>query len=192
MVKTKVTNVSNVDAKFPSQIAYGDLHVSTEHPGFSDGLMATAGALGMDPNGLFYLIQYGFAQSLQDAIAGKGKAFAETMDEDGNRKYNDAEVKVMVYDLQKARLDAIMEGKVGHRTQGPRAKGLDKVMAEIAWETIVAAAAKVGKSLPKKASEQAPIIANYLAKYGEKTKAAAEARMADATSGDVGDLLDNL
>lgn len=187
----KTTNATmSASGTYPSQLAYAEFHISTEHPGFAEGLEAMASAIGMSPKGAFYLLNYGFTQSLGDAIAGRGKALAEAKDEAGQRKYSDVETKVILYDLVKKRLEAIMGGEISQSHRGPRAKGVEKVMREIAWEIIKAAAVAKKVTLPKKSSEFDPIIDSYLAKHGEAAREEAERRM--KLQADVGDVLDGL
>lgn len=159
-----------------------------------------------------YLLQYGFAQSLQDAVAGKAKAFRELviMATTGNDPVakKDAENKVQALakalgitdDLelyiqaettvdelteaylavvQKARLDAILAGTIGHRAGGTKLRGIDAVMRDIAVEKIRMAAAKKKVTLPK-GDELKALVKGTLEKHGATIRAEAERRMNEA------------
>lgn len=199
MAKTKTQNATMATAgTFPSELAYGEFHINTEHPAFAEGVNLAAGGLGMSAKGMFYLLQYGLAQSMQDAIAG----FAKKLDEakiggegpDAEEpKYSAVEKKVMMHDRLKERLDAIMSGDVGHRAQGPRVKGVEKIMREYAQEVLVNAARAKGVTLPKKSDAMNLLIDQYLAKHGDAARVEAERRMAiTGTPSDLDDILANL
>lgn len=188
----KITTDANLatPGKYPSQIAFAGLSLTTEHPGFATGLETMASAMGVDPRGVFYVLQYGFGKSLQDSVSGMAKAMLGEKDESGERKHTDAEIEAALAEKRQERYDSIVAGDVSTRTTGPRVKGLEKVMQEIAWESIVAQCAKVNASrakdkqivLPKKVADQAPLIAQYLAKHGDTVRAEAEERLAKANA----------
>lgn len=85
------------------------------------------------PDGIKYLIEYGYAKSLQDKVAG--------MKKDGK---TDAEILA----ARESRRDAILGGTIGHGTSGPRLIGRDKMVHLVAVEQVTAYAAKKGKKLP--------------------------------------------
>lgn len=211
MAKIKQTvNVGMVaDGSIPSRFTFpGGFHIPTDHPSVPDAMASLAGGLGMSVKGLVYSIQYGLSQSGQDCVAGLGKKLDERRvtegDVDGNKYgssdigepyYNDAEKATIMHDTYKERFDAILAGEIGHRSQGPRVKGPEKVLREVAWEQIVAKASAVGKGalLPKKASDRDALVDKYLAKPELLAIAKAEAdRRMGAVVPDVGDLLDDL
>ena len=195
----KTTNVNMATSgTYPSQFQWGPFHLPTDHPGFTAGLESLAGALGMSPKGLFYVIQYGGHQSVQDSIAGLGKKIDDAKDANGEPKFGDAGKKVILHATARERFDAIMAGEVGSRVGGPRAKGIDKLVAEIAWDAIVAKANALGKAsaLPKDAAGRKGMVEKYLADpdRAESARAEAERRLAIAASasGKADDLLDEL
>lgn len=130
-----------------------------------------------------YLLQYGFAQSMQDSIAGKAKAWREATNEEGNRLHSDVEVQVMLHDAQQARFDAIVEGTVSHGARGPRLATIDRIMRDVATERLKANAAKTKQSMPK-GKELSALVDKYLAKYADSAKEEAQRRM-DATAEEV-------
>lgn len=133
----------------------------------------------VDPKGQAYLLQYGFAQSLQDSIAGYAAKLAkETVSkEDATLRWNDEEIDRMVHDKQADRMAAIIRGDVGSGRVGPRATGIEAVMRDVAWEVIHAHAAKTKSKLPTVAADKNALIDQYLAKYAAKTRAEAQRRM---------------
>lgn len=184
------TNVSmQTVGTYPSDIAFGDFALTTEHPGFAPGLEQMSAALGINPKGAFYLLQYGLSQSMQDSIAGMAKKLDgavwteedEKSDPDhvaGQAKFNDVEKKAQIHDALAERFATIRDGNVGSRSSGPRAKGIDKVIREYAWEVITTRAQMLGKSagLPKKASERDIMIDKYLANEARAATAWIEAK----------------
>lgn len=165
------------DGALPSQVNLpGGFHISLEGLNL-EAFVATATGLGLAPKGLFYAIQYGLSQSMQDSVAGQQKALRD----EGK---GDAEIASALHDAMKDRLGAIASGEIGHRVRGPQVRGVDKIARDVAWEIIVAAAQArgVAASLPKKAGDIGALIDKYLADADRKAAAVAEAerRMAGA------------
>lgn len=151
-----------------------------------------AAEMGVAAKGLVYLIQYGANKSGQDCVAGLAKELDEAKNEDGSPKYDATEKAVMFNDEYSARFNAIVAGDIGHRTQGPRVKGVDKVIREVVWEIIVNAATNKGVAgkLPKKATEQLSMVEKYLSD-GDRAASArieAERRMGVAASPESGEM----
>ena len=108
------------------------------------GLVLTYGQWSIDaatasPAALAYCLQNGFHQSMVDAAA-----FSKE-EKDGK---SDSEVEAMAVEKRSARFDNIVAGTVGHRAGGPRAKGIDLYIREIADKLIAAKAAEKGAKLP--------------------------------------------
>lgn len=81
------------------------------------------------------------------------------------------------------KLEAIFQGTLGTRTaSGPRAMGIDKVMREVALETLRSTAAAKKVKLPTKAEGINKLIDNYLAKHEAVARAEAERRMEQQAS----------
>jgi hypothetical protein len=105
------------------------------------------------PAGIEYLLQYGFAQSMQDCIAGRAKAvreeLAEKMKQPDAIQLTDAEIEAAVEaDLKGAlgkRMDAILAGTVAVR-QAAEAKD---PASGIVRELLVAWAKSKGGKLPQ-------------------------------------------
>lgn len=198
MAKAKrVENVGMVSG-LPNMVTFpGGFHWALTTSAHDD-IAALASNMGLSPKGLVYLIQYGANKSGQDCVAGLAKELDEAKNEDGSPKYDATEKAVMFNDEYSARFNAIVAGDIGHRTQGPRVKGVEKVIREVVWETIVARATvlNVAGKLPKKAVEQATMIEKYLAD-GERAasaKAEAERRMGatQAPADDLDELLSSV
>lgn len=189
MVKSKKTqNVGMIaEGTLPSQIVLpGGFHIPMDGVNESpEAFGMVALQLGFTPKGLFYAIQYGLSQSLQDSVAGLAKALRDEKDpESGDAKHGDASIAAALHDAMKDRLAAIASGEIGHRTRGPQVRGVDKITRDVAWEAIVAAATARGlsASLPKKAAEIGGMIDKYLADEGRmaSAKSEAERRLAGA------------
>ena len=108
------------------------------------GLVLTYGQWSIDaatasPAALAYCLQNGFHQSMVDAAA-----FSKE-EKDGK---SEDEVEVMAVEKRNVRFDNIVAGTVGHRAGGPRAKGIDLYIREIADKLIAAKAAEKGAKLP--------------------------------------------
>jgi len=111
-----------------------------------------------------YLLQYGFAKSLQDCVAGVAKGLKA-------KEKSEAEITAKLVETHRARFDAILEGTVGTRANGvPRVKGDDKLRRDIALEALRAHAASKKAKLPE-GEALAGLVAKYLAKYGETVEA---------------------
>jgi hypothetical protein len=132
-------------------------------------------------SGIAYLLQYGFAKSLQDSVAGVKAAMADETDESGEAKYNDAEIAVALHDKQQSRFEAIVAGTVGTRATGPRATPVETMMRNVAKEAIRVACVAQGRKLPK-GEAMVALVDKYLSKHMAATRAEAERRIA-ATAG---------
>jgi len=111
----------------------------------------------LPPKSLEYLLQYGFAQSLQDSIAGRAKAVrAECVEKGGMTEAEIvAAVEADIAGQLGKRQDAIAAGTVG--TPSPR----DPV-ATLAREQVKAALAKAGKKVD--ADKLAELVAGHVEK----------------------------
>lgn len=123
----------------------------------------------LDPNTLpgeaiAYLLQYGFAQSLQDCVAGRAK---KVRDEGGSEENV---VSDEIGTMQK-RLDAIIAGSVNSGTRGPR-DPFGSMVAKVAKEFLAAYARSKGKKLPKAGTDE---MKELLAKFTTAKKAEIEA-----------------
>jgi aspartyl-tRNA synthetase len=153
------------------KVSYGDFELDTES---------------ISQKGVAYLLQYGLTQSLSDVIAGKAKKLKD----DG---LDDEAIESALHTAQQTRFEAIVNGEVGQGRSGPRAKGLDKVMFEVAEEALKVAFSAAKKPWPTGKGSAAQInnlAARYIEKYESKVRAEAERRM--AAQGDGSALLDEL
>lgn len=130
----------------------------------------------ISPKGLLYLVQYGFKQSMQDSIAGYEKKLADEKNEDGTAKYTKDEITQAVIDRQSARFDDILAGEVGTRTGAPRLSGIEKIMRDVARETIKAAAVAKGMKVPT-GETMTKFAEQYVAKHEAKVRAEAQRRL---------------
>jgi len=90
--------------------------------------------------------------------------------------------KAVIHATKAARFESIIKGTVGATASGPRLRGLDAVMFEVALEAIKAAPAiKSGKVKWPTGKGAAKVIAGWVAQYtaknADKVKAEAERRM---------------
>lgn len=106
------------------------------------------------PSGVAYLLQHGFSKSLTDSVAGLRKEL-----KDEGLPQADIDAKVLA--TMQERMDKIAKGEVGTRTNGPRLRGLDAMLRDVALEQ----AKTLGIKLPTKATESFVVKA----KDGEKT-----------------------
>lgn len=134
---------------------------------------------------LDYLLQYGFAQSLQDCIAGLAKAkraeLEETDDFKAGRLSPEAvqdEVDLAVLAKLEERHKAIAEGTVGARVGQPR----DEVTS-LAREQVKAALAKKGVKVDK--DKLAELVAAHVEKSRDKLVAEIARRKAEAVEVEV-------
>ena len=120
-----------------------------------------------------YLVQYGINKSLQDSVAGRAKAMvADGLEED--------EIEQALGELRAARWEAILSGTIGKRgVMAPRAKGIDKVMKEIAIERLRAAFTKRGIAMAK-GTQLAELVAKLMTRDENELRQAAQERL-DAT-----------
>lgn len=139
------------------------------------------------PKGLAYLVQYGFAQSLQDSVAG----YAKRLRDDKEHPLTDDEIAAKVSEKMAERFADIVAGEVGIRSGAPRLSGVEKIMRDVAREAIkaqVVALNATGKKLTMPTGEKlGELVEKYIAKHADAVKAEAERRMANTTSGAVDD-----
>ena len=130
------------------------------------------------PKGLDYLLQYGFAKSLQDCVAGMRKALAES-GKDGVI-LTDNEIEDELQATMQERFYDILAGEVGTRTTGPRLRGIDKVKFDIAIEELKAAFGLKKMAWPS-GKGSAEVIGKYvsafLAKHDDRVTKEANRRM---------------
>jgi hypothetical protein len=166
----KTNQAPTVADETPTELVSGDFKVAVET------ILANQKATA-------YLLQYGFRQSLQDAVAGMKKALSA----EGK---SDSEITAAMVDATQKRFDAIMAGTIGNRVGVSRVTGIEKLMRDVAIETLRVAAAAKKVALPKGADLTA-LADKYIAKHGDAVRAEAEKRQATANvmAGDLDDLL---
>lgn len=130
------------------------------------------------PATLAYCLQNGFHQSMVDAAA---------FSKEEKEGKTEAEVEAMATEKRQARFDNIVAGTVGHRAGGPRVRGVDKIVRDVALERLTAVAAAKGKALPKgkgAAEKVNKLVDLYLSDEGRAAdcRAEAERRHASATA----------
>ena len=128
--------------------------------------------------GFDYLLQYGFAKSLQDCVAGMRKDLA-TPDENGAVLSEEA-IEAALNETMQERFDDILKGEIGTRTTGPRLRGIDKVKFDIAVEELKAAFGVKKLAWPN-GKGSAEVIGKYvsafLAKHDDRVTKEANRRM---------------
>lgn len=143
-----------------------------------------------------YLAQYGLNKALQDAASGTIKAatdayngtdeaaakarkkYYDAIDIDSN-DYNDAGkyAEAVALAQKNARLADILSGDVSVGTTGPRLRGIDAVMFDVAIERLRVAFGNANKKFPETAAEVRRIAGLYVAKYDGDVRAEAKRRM---------------
>lgn len=106
---------------------------ATIHVAIPAGLILSYGDWVIDaatasPATLAYCLQNGFHQSMVDAAA---------LSKDDKAGKSDKEIEAMSATLRTKRFDAIVAGIVGHRSGGPRAKGIDVYIRDLLDAQIV-------------------------------------------------------
>lgn len=160
----------------------------------------TFGALGVPsgwavPKALAYVIMNGFNQSMTDAAAftkdQKAEALVEAQKSNPDATLDEVTAQ-MAKEAREKRFQAILAGTVGFRSGGGSARlpQIDKVMRDIAGEAIKAAVVAKGVAMPK-GDKLKGFVDSYLAKFGDKVRVEAQARI-DSAKGDVGSLDDIL
>lgn len=199
----KIESVNMVEG-VPSEIGLPGGFKVPLHEGTHEPLMSLAAALGFtSAKGLVYVITYGLTQSLNDSIAGMGKKLdTEIVSEEqanalgmspGEPRWNDAEKASALHDRMNERFRDILSGDITTRSSGPRLKGLDRIVAEVAWEMIVGVATAKGRAsvLPKKASEMAAMVEKLLATgHGDAVREEAQRRFSSQKPSVAFDLAD--
>lgn len=122
------------------------------------------------------LAQYGARQWIQDSIAGMAKEMkGEGADEDA--------IKAALVAEQEARWQSIVDGTVGTRSTGPRVRGVERVIRDVALENIKSVLGKLNKKLPK-GQELQDMLAKYISANKESLTAEANRRMESGTVSD--------
>lgn len=147
--------------------------------------------------GIAYILQYGFAKTLQDSVSGEAKRLkdrakqitdaiaAGTEDdldperEDGE-PLTDAEITAKLQADMVERRDNILDGTVSAR--GPRLPTIERVMKEIAIANLKAIAKEKGKKMPAKVKGKPntaldAMVKAYTAANEAKVRAEAERRI---------------
>lgn len=116
------------------------------------------------------LAQYGARQWVQDSIAGMAKEMkGEGADEDA--------IKAALVAEQEARWQSIVDGTVGTRSTGPRVRGVERIIRDVALEEMRSVMGKLNKKLPK-GQELQDTLAKYIRANEAKLRGEAERRMA--------------
>lgn len=127
-----------------------------------------------------YFLQYGVRQSLQDSVAGLAKEMADDNDVSEN-PLSKSELAAAIAAAELAavtdRYNSAMIGAIGNRATGPRVRGIDKVMRDLAIARVRAVATAQQKKMPT-GEKLAKFVATVLAKNGDAIRAEAEAIMA--------------
>lgn len=143
-----------------------------------------------------YLMQYGWAKSLQDSVAGRKKELSEEVKlaEDGKTPllgedgkpilaHTPDEVAAILKTEMGERAAAIIAGTVGTHGPGkPKATSREGMILKVTREWLSAAASKAGKKLPKIGEGYEALVEKFgLAKKAE-IEAEADRRMAVAAA----------
>lgn len=166
-------------AKSKNTHADAPMHTDTVVVEIPAGLILTYGDWSIDaatasPATLAYCLANGFHQSMVDAAA---------FSKEEKEGKSDDEVEAMAVTKRNVRFANIVNGTVGSRVGGPRAKGIDLYIRDIADKLIAAKAAERGAKLPsgkgaaeKMAAFRAKLLSNET--VAAKVRADAERAMA--------------
>jgi hypothetical protein len=133
-----------------------------------------------------YLLQYGFAQCLQDMSAAQIRAQAERK----GLEMTTAEVTEALEARRAEKVKNLLNGTIFVRKAGaPRATSFDKVVATIVKERLTAAVLRKGVALPK-GDAYHTLVEGFIAKYGDDVRAEAQRRLDTAVAIDMADLGD--
>jgi len=179
MAKTKIDNATTThdavatNASIPSvELVFGGFNV------LSDDLPIES---------VVYLLQYGFAQCLQDMSLAQIRAQAERK----GLEMTTAEVAEALEARRAEKVKNLLNGTIFIRKVGaPRATSFDKLVAQIVKERLTAAVLKKGVALPK-GDAYHTLAESFMAKRGDEVRAEAQRRLDTVVSIDVDDL-DNL
>jgi len=153
-----------------------------------DGFSVTAGDLPL--TSLRYLLQYGFAQSLQDMSAAQIRAQAERK----GVEITDEEVSEALHARRADKVKNLLTGQIfAKRISAPRADNFTKTIKVIVLERLQAACVKAGKKLPAQNTDAyGGLFSQYMAKFGDDVRTEAQRRldMALETTIDLDDLLE--
>jgi len=134
-----------------------------------------------------YLLQYGFAQCLQDMSLAQIRAQAERK----GLEMTTVEVTEALHDRRALKVENLLNGTIFVRKAGaPRATSFDKLVAQIVKERLTAAVLKKGVALPK-GDAYHTLAESFITKRGDEVRAEAQRRLDTVVSIDVDDL-DNL
>ena len=144
----------------------------------------------------FYLLQNGFKQSMADSIAGYAKELSAEGEGEGEAfipAYTPAEIHALVVEALNDRFAKIMAGDVGLGTSGPRLRGIDAIMRDVAVERLKAAFATNKALTVPKGDNWTKLVQSYIAKNDaalrdEATKRQNTAAGSDDLSGLLADL----
>ena len=128
----------------------------------------------MSDEAKWYLISNGWKQSIGDCTAG----LAKKLRDEGK---TETEVSAALAEAEEERFGASLAGEVSSRSTGPRRRGIDKIVDEVAQEILKAAFGKQGRKWPSgkgSAEAIAKLVEALLAKRGKAIRDEAERRMA--------------
>lgn len=139
--------------------------------GFTSTLTANGVSLDLldaSPKGIAYLLNYGFAKSLQDKVAGlKGEM--------EKAEHGPETIEAALNTARTERAAAIHAGTVGTGATGPRLVGRDKLIKDVAVEHLRVYAAEKKSKMPTKAADLDAMVAKWMSNVERATRVNAEA-----------------
>jgi len=174
--KTPATdNPATVDPATPAATTEEAIPTHVEYAGFKH-LIAD-----FSVKSLCYLAQYGWAKSIQDAVAGRKKELTEEKNEDGTPKYDENGVAAVIKSEMAERVAAIVAGTVGTRGPGkPKATTREGMILKVARELLSFAAKKADKKLPKIGEGYEALLEKFTTAKRAEIEAEADRRMVTA------------
>lgn len=137
----------------------------------------------LPPKAVEYLLQYGWAQSLQDSIAGLAKAKRADLEEtddfkNGLLSEDDilAEIKAATLAKLSERAKAIVEGTIGAKVGTGKVDDITKLAREQVSAALKAKGMKLDMKTDEGKAKFAELVENHKTKNGDKLRAEIERR----------------
>ncbi len=170
MAKKNDANVATVETPTTGIFDTGNISVPSQTLEF-DGHTVSTGNLPVAS--LAYLLQYGFAQCLQDMSLAQIRAGAERK----GIEMTAGEVAEALTARRAAKVENLLTGQIFVRKAGvPKGTTFDKMVHAVAKEMVTAAVIKKGIAMPK-GEALVNLITAYIGKYGDSVRAEAQRRI---------------
>lgn len=140
----------------------------------------------LPPSTIYALAQRGFTHILGNEVASYASSLAKKTNDAGEPLHTKEEIETLADAKRVEKLNQMAEGKLGVGSNGPRVKGIDAIIRDVALEAIRKAATAKKVPMPKGEALQTVITA-AIAKNGDAYRVEAERRQ--STVADLDDLI---